>query len=301
MNQVTSGDGATRSAWDLSKTTGKSGTGHWRFWDRPFEQVAVAAERWAAAVSGVDRPWLCWNMNDRWCIVQQKLVHEFGWTPVIGWDPSCGGPPSTVIPGAIAIDFNADLGLDVLYQHVPLEFAFLWAERLAFWHADLLLSREKMRKACELFESLQSGETAAVKTYGGLRNILRPRYHRYWEVLGCTTRAASLAQFEIGCGWWRGFQEHPNAPRAQSEQARRNRYYDDHGCGIQYWQRFCGGRVRKIDERWIAAEHFSATTLRNYRRGRSKSEEMDLNFDLGSIADKLGIYDLLPSSGQRDD
>lgn len=280
--------------WDVGKTTGRNGTGHWRFWDRSMDEVGAAAANWAAAVRGIDRPWLCWNMNDRWCLLQQKLVAEVGWTPVVGWDPNCGGPPSQLVPGAVAIDFNAHLNLQVLYQHVPLEFVYLWADRLAFWHADVLMPRAKMKVAAQRFERLADGEMAAVLTYGGLRNIVRPKFHRYWEVLGCTTRGASQDQFDRACGWWRGFQQHPNAPSDPAERERRNRYYDDHGCGVRYWQRFCGGKVQSVGERWIAKEHFSVITVKDYQRAGSKSEEMDINFDLPAIAARLGIADLLP-------
>lgn len=284
---------AAPTAWEIGKTTGKNGTGHWRFWDRNEDDVRAAARPWAAALAGIERPWLCWNMNDRWCLLQQKLISEVGWTPVVGWDPNCGQAPAQLVPGAVAIDSNATLQLQVLYQHVPLEFVFLWADRLAFWHADLLLPRHKMRAAAQRFESLRDGEMAAVKTYGGLRNLLRPKYHRYWEVLGCTTRGASLDQYRQACGWWRGFQQHPNAPADATERVRRDRYYDDHGCGVRYWERFCGGQVRDVRERWIAKEHFSVITVKNYRRGSSKSEEIDINFDLDAIAGHLGIADLL--------
>ena len=232
-------------------------------------------------------------MNDQWCLIQQKLIAEIGWTPIIGWDPNCGGPPSKMIPAAVAIDFNRILGLQVLYQHIPLEFAFLWAPRLAFWHADVLMSRAKMRLAAARFEKLQDGEMAAVKTYGGMRNLLRPKYHRYWEVLGCTTRQASRDQYESGCGWWRGFQHHPNAPSAPEARVHRERFYDDHGCGVQYWARCCNGRVDAIRESWIAAEHFSVITVKGYQRAASKSAEMDINFDLQKITRRLGINDLL--------
>lgn len=290
---MTSTAAAAATAWDVGKTTGRNGTGHWRFWDRPIEDIFRAASRWADALKGIDRPWLCWNMNDRWCLLQQKLVTEVGWTPVVGWDPNCGAPPAQLVPGAIAIDFNADLQLQVLYQHVPLEFAFLWAKRLAFWHADVLMPRDKMQAAAKRFDSLEDGEMAAVLTYGGMRNILRPKFHRYWEVLGCTTRGASQSQFDQGCGWWRGFQHHPNAPTDLAERQRRDRFYDDHGCGVRYWQRYCGGHVRSISERWVAKEHFSVITVKDYQRAGSKSEEMDINFDLPAIAQRLGIADLL--------
>lgn len=284
---------AAPTAWDIGKTTGRNGTGHWRFWDRPVDDLLRAAEDWAAAIAGVDKPWLCWNMNDRWCWLQQRLVADAGWTPVVGWDPNCGTAPGRLVPGAVAVDFNARLQLQVLYQHVPLELVFLWADRLAFWHADVVLPRSKLHAAARRFENLRDGEMAAVKTWGGLRNALRPKYHRYWEVLGCTTRGASRSQFEQGCGWWRGFQDHPNAPAEPAERARRARFYDDHGCGVRYWQRYCGGRVQAIGERWIAKEHFSVITVKDYQRAASKSDEMDINFDLPAIARRFGVDDLL--------
>ncbi len=293
MSAIAASPPAAPTAWEIGKTSGKNGTGHWRFWDRPEADILAAAADWAAALQGIERPWLCWNMNDRWCLLQQKLVAEVGWTPVVGWDPNCGAAPSTLVPGAVALDFNARLGLQVLYQHVPLEFVFLWAERLAFWHADVLMPRAKMKVAAARFAALQDGEMAAVKTYGGMRNLLRPKYHRYWEVLGCTTRGASRAQYEQGCGWWRGFQDHPNAPTEAAEKAHRARFYDDHGCGVRYWKRYRGGQVQELSERWIAKEHFSVITVKDYRRGSSKSEEMDINFDLPAIARRFGIDDLL--------
>jgi len=123
-----------------------------------MEAVQRASEQWRAAVGNADRLWLCWNVNSRWCLLQQKLVTEAGWVPVVGWDPNCGeGPPPAVLPNAIAIDFNALLGLPALFMHVPLEFAFLWCRKLAFWHSDLLLDREQMRDAATRFEALQDG------------------------------------------------------------------------------------------------------------------------------------------------
>ncbi len=285
--------GEVPTSWEVGKTTGKNGTGHWRFWDRSEDEVRSAAAHWAEAISGIERPWLCWNMNDQWCLLQQKLISEVGWTPVVGWDPNCGAPPAELVPGAVAIDFNAQLKLSVLYQHVPLEFVFLWADRLAFWHADVILPRAKMKAAAAVFDRLRDGEMSAVKTYGGLRNLLRPKYHRYWEVLGCTTRGASYNQYQNGSGWWRGFQEHPNSPTNPSEQQRRARYYDDHGCGVMYWKRYFSGQVKEFSDRWIAKEHFSVITVKDYRRGNSKSEEMDMNFNISEIAHRFGVGDLL--------
>lgn len=90
----------TPTAWEVGKTTGRNGTGHWRYWDRPEDDIRRAAESWASDIRGVAKPWLCWNMNDRWCLLQQKLILEQGWTPVVGWDPNCGAATSRLAPGA---------------------------------------------------------------------------------------------------------------------------------------------------------------------------------------------------------
>ena len=284
----------SKQGWQLARTEASGGTGNWRAFKLPMEAVQRASEQWRAAVGNADRLWLCWNVNSRWCLLQQKLVTEAGWVPVVGWDPNCGeGPPPAVLPNAIAIDFNALLGLPALFMHVPLEFAFLWCRKLAFWHSDLLLDREQMRDAATRFEALQDGEIAAVYSYGGLKNLLRRKSHRYFELLGCTTRGASQDQFEKGCGWWRGFDRHVNAPTDPAERARREGYYREHGIGIRYWEEHCGGKVQALSERAYARNHFSVNTVKQYRKGRNKSEEMEINFDLDRITRDLGIHDLL--------
>src|SRR6185437_14404904 len=94
----------------------------------------------------------------------------------------------------------------------PLEFAFLFAERLAFWHADLLCRMETMTKLKNLREGLEDGSMAAVRDLGSRRHFYRFRHHRYWELVGCTTRGASKSQFDQGAGWWRCFDHNPNCP-----------------------------------------------------------------------------------------
>ncbi len=285
------------AGWDLCRTEGGGGTGNWNALKLPWEALERAAESWRKEISGVAKPWLCWNMNDNWCLVQQKLILEIGWTPIVGWDPNCGHSPSRLAPGAMAIDFNQQLEFPLLFPHVPIELAFLWADKLAFWHADLLLTRPKMQAAGKLFESLNQNEMAAVYSYGGFRNLLKLRKHRYWEVLGCVTRGASLDNFNTGCGWWRQWASHINKPADTTEQSRRKRYYNDHGSGIMYWKRHQSGRVKSIRESFIDEGHFSITNKKNYIRGSNKSEEMDLNFNLTDIAARFGFSDLLgPSS-----
>lgn len=282
-----------RDPWKAFRD-GPSGTGNWYAFNRPWEEIIAAAGEWRSALKGISRPWLCWNVNNSWCVLQQKLVKEVGWTPVVGWDPMCGVGMPALVQDAIAIDFNASLKLPTVFMHIPLEFAFLWVEdRLAFWHSDLLLPRHKMRRLAHKFESLNDGEMAAVFSYGGLRNIFKLHRHRYWELAGCTTRAASKDQFEKGCGWWKNITHHINAPQTPDEQHRRRAQYREHGVGIRYWERYFDGKVRRVSERWLSEGHFSVTSVPNYKIAATKCDEMELNFDLRKIARDFGIDDLI--------
>ena len=291
MNQV------EKTAWEVSRKEGRIGVGTWLHFNVDMEVVHAAAEDWRQQVSGIERPWLCWNLHHRWCLLQQRLVAEMGWTPVVGWDPNCGQGRPPLIEGAVAINFNERFRFPVLFLHVPLEFMFLWCERLAFWHADLLLPRGQLRQIVDLFEGLDDGEMAAVFSYGGVRNILKHRRYRFWELIGCTTRGASRDNFRTGCGWWKHIFHHINCPQDPKEIARRKKYWDDHGCGIRYWKKYYGGKVYAIPERQVAKGHFSVIGRKHYIRGKSKSEEMDLNFDLDEIAKEFGIDDLLEDNG----
>jgi hypothetical protein len=187
-----------------------AGTGNWRWFGRAgltLETIVDVAREWADAIHGVTSPWLCWCVDPDWCVEQQRQVLRFGWTPVVGHDPRVPMPP--ILSGAIAIDFNARLDMPTLWPHFPLEFAHLWCPRLAFWHSDLLLRPEKMRDIANRFSGLSNGWMAAVRPKIGLREWLGGRL-RYWELIGCTTRRASQAAFDAGCGWWMGFPYHPS-------------------------------------------------------------------------------------------
>ncbi len=134
-------------------TRDQTGLGDWRACKIPLAQLFRCAEEWKDAVAGVEKPWLCWHVNDRWTKVQAALVREVGWTPVVGYDPRFGAP-SVPIDGVV-IDFNRNLKLDLMYMHFPLEFVFLWAPRLAFWHSDLLCRVPVMKELAAKFEALQ--------------------------------------------------------------------------------------------------------------------------------------------------
>lgn len=272
------------------------GKGNWAGFPVPLGTVYEAAAEWKQALAGVDRPWLCWNVSDHWCTVQQRLIQEFGWTPVIGFDPRCG-PPKTVLPGSIVIDFNAKFGFPIMWPHFPLEFAFLFSDRLAFWHADLLCRLETMHKMKVMFEGLRDGEMAAVPDYGSRRHFYRFRHHRYWELAGCTTRGASKSQFDQGAGWWRNFNQHPNCPN-EKERARRSKYYYDSGVGIMYWKRRLGGHVVTLPHKWVAEGHCTSISKKNYQQvqpggQRNLSAEIDLNFDITEVAKRLKISQFL--------
>jgi hypothetical protein len=271
------------------------GKGNWGVFDLPLENMYKAGAEWSKALSGIPRAWLCWSVSDRWCTLQQKLIQAVGWTPIVGYDPRSGTP--TVVPGSILIDFNRHFGFQVMWMHFPLEFAFLFSDRLAFWHSDLLCRLETMRQLADMFESLPDGAVAAVPDLGGRRNFLNFRHHRYWELVGCTTRSASASQFEHGSGWWRHFGSHPSN-KSENERLRRARYYYDHGAGVMYWKRRLRGQVKEIPEKMVAEGHCTSINKGNYKRVEPRGPanlvaEIDLNFDIEKVAAKLGIAHLL--------
>src|ERR1700686_3315768 len=159
---------------DLSQALDPAiGTGNWRAYTLPMERIYTAAEQWKRRLEGLQKPWLCWNVSPRWSVLQQKLVLAVGWTPIVGFDPRVGPPP--IVDGSILIDFNEKLQFPVLWPHVPLEFAFLFTNRLAFWHADLLCRLPVMRQLADQFASLQDGQLSAVFDSGGFRRRLKVR------------------------------------------------------------------------------------------------------------------------------
>jgi hypothetical protein len=260
------------------------GHGNWACWDTAeLEQLSVAAARWAAELPPGDRYWLCWNTQDDWCRLQQRLVLEVGWTPVVGVDRSQVAEP-TILPGAIRLDFQAGLPAPDMWMHFPLELVFEWADRLAFWHSDLLLPLPVMRDYARRFERLAGPVTAAVYSR---RNVFRPRSwdnaDRWFEVIGCTTREASQGQFQCGGGWWKHFQNHPNCGPVPDLV----NYHWDHGGGIRYWQRVHGGEVDRLwfNDRYHVS-HYHRPDLRP--RGTPLA-----GVDLEQVADELKIARLL--------
>jgi hypothetical protein len=279
-----------------------AGGGNWRRFaqsGKTLDDVYASAADWADALKGVAKPWLCWNVDPDWCLVQQRLAKSVGWTPVVGYDPRAAAP--LLEPGAILIDFNKRLNLPTMWLHFPLEFAHLFSDRLAFWHADCLLRKEKMRKLADMFAALPDGSMAAVQPTEGIQLRLFQRRRRYWEVIGCTTRGASQDAFDKGCGWWMAFAYHPS--NSESERLQRAKYYWDSGSGIRYWHKHCGGSIHLIPESYIAEGHFTGIGRTDYRRmspksfTRDLSKELSLNYDLVECCRKLGLDDLLGPVG----
>lgn len=271
----------------------KLGRGNWQVFDRPLESIFAAASKWHDLVGTVDKPWLCWNVEPDWCLLQQRLVAAVGWTPIVGFDPRVGAPP--LIESAILVDFNAGFDFPNLYPHFPLEFAFLFSKRLAFWHSDLLLDIDRLERFADAFGSLRDNEMTAVgQRPRGLLNRL-PWCRRYWELLGCTTRGASRSQFECGRGWWMHYYEHPNFKGRVYFRSRRW----DHGFGIKAWELDCGGIVHSIDGRTIKDGHFTRIGNPKYRPTatnnvfRNLNADLRSNFELSECARKLRISHLL--------
>ncbi len=265
------------------KYAGK-GRGNWACWDHAENDILVAAaERWSKSVPPGDRYWLCWSVDDAWCRMQQKLILEIGWTPVVGADASITGR-TTVLPGAIFIDFLDDLPMPDVWTHFPLELVFGWVDRLAFWHADVLLPRLVLRDYARQFEQLRGPVTAAAYSP---RDRFQPRTwnnnDRWFEVIGCTTRAASRSQWECGGGWWRHFQNHPNCAVVPDL----HRYSWDHGGGIRYWSEALGGQTCRLA--FDARYHVST-----YHRPDLRPAGRPLGAaDLPKFAADLSIADLL--------
>jgi hypothetical protein len=279
------------------------GQGNWRAFRAAgldVERVERAAKRWAEALKGIRRPWLCWNVASDWCLVQQRLVKMVGWTPVIGYDPRVG-PPANTVEGAITIDFNAELKLPILYPHFPLEFVFLVCDKLAFWHSDLLIRKELMAELAKKFDAIKDGETIVTKPLPHWGAFVSVYNRRYWELVGCTTRAASRRQFEAGCGWWMSFSEHINC-HDDAKRKKRSKYYWDHGSGIYYWHKYCSGNVIALNDKRIHEGHFTKIGNPNYKRAipanmpeekRQMSKELIDNFDLLTACSKLALSDFV--------
>lgn len=277
-----------------------AGFGNWEaFIASPFtlHDILAKASDWSKRLTEVERPWLCWNVDPDWCLLQQQMVKSVGWTPLVGFDPRTGPPP--LIPDAILIDFNQYFGFGTMYPHFPLEFAFAFTDRLAFWHSDLLIPLPQLKVYAESFAGLRDGDLAVVQPTMSLRyRLFHPRLIRCWELLGCITRSASQNNFDHGCGWWQSFYLHPNCP-GDVERKKRTMHYWDHGTGIEYWRtQYAKDRVTLIPESELDKGHFTRIRKQNYAImgkdtwNRNLTEELPHNFPVGKVCEEFGLADI---------
>ncbi len=279
----------------FSRDTLRAAKGNWDAF--PVEQIEVlcaAAKEWRKALDGIEKPWLCWNVEPNWCRIQQRLVLHAGWTPVVGSDPRA--ERAEMEPGAVQVDFNESFGFPIMHFLFPVEVMHWYAPKLAFWHSDLLISFDEMSRLAREFEELPQGSTAAVdaRRQGRWYRRVWTKKRRYWELVGCTTAEASRSQYESGMGWWRNFWSHPNIKKKNSRKARR-RYEYEHGSGILAWEELMGGDVRKITHGRVRRGHCTRINNPNFKRVSPQDDRRDpgldirANYDLATVCRRIGI------------
>ncbi|MEG3764945.1 hypothetical protein [Alteromonas sp. 14N.309.X.WAT.G.H12] len=290
----------------LSFTSGK---GNWKGFQVPLKKIVEASMEWQALCANHPKLWLCWNVDPDWCIVQQRLVKELGWTPLVGSDPRA--KPPTLIDGAIHVNFNKHINLPIFHMIIAIEFAFLYVpDKLAFWHSDLLVRREKLRHIEQTIRRMTSNEMLVTQPERGLKARLLCQQKRYWELLGCTNKHISKHQFLRGSGWMSNIMYHPLSPQTLKEKKRRAKQYYDHGTGIHYWAKHykpADHSIHLIPEALLDEGHFSRIRAKKYRTispnnsRRDLTSELSLNFDIKKETARLGLSDLvlaLPSETQ---
>jgi hypothetical protein len=202
-----------------------------------------------------------------------------------------------MIKNSIFIDFNKKLKLPTMFFHIPLEFQFLFCNKLAFWHSDFLAPVKIMEKVAACFDSIKDGQYMGVRGRLGMVRTLtylirgEPLPKRWFEVIGCTTCGASKSQYECGCGIWR-IKGHPNT----TERALKMKLYWDNGVGVWLWEKYFGGEAIELPINY-AKYHYSSS-LRGYRRVKNKygqnvifnkHQELNRAFDLKKIIKGLGL------------
>ena len=286
---------APKSDWagfQAERTVGRVGAGNWDAF--PFErlpEIHRAAEQWAKNLKGIEKPWLCWCISNQWCVLQQRLVQYVGWTPVVGHDTNIENP--TILPGSMCVNFNEGLNLPRLLMYFVLEWIFLFTDRLAFWHADFLLSKRDMTRAAKCFEDLGQGELAMPwsSTRPIMRSLARFRpinnLNRIFEVIGCNTREASLQQYKEGLGFWRHVEKHPNNTSLTDDFP-----YWEHSVGVSLWARRHPEK-HKLPGVDTKTGHANSWRVPGLRETTPKQQLLEQYESIRVYAKKLGIEDLL--------
>jgi hypothetical protein len=275
-----------------------TGMCNWKGFSLSIQQIEVAAQQWKKALEGIELPWLCWNVDPEWCLVQQKLVKLAGWTPVVGGDPRAAAPE--ILDGAISIDFNKELNLPNMHFLLPIEFTWLFTKKIAFWHSDLLVRKEKFINIANKFSALKNGDMGVTIPNRSLKMKLLSQNDRYWELIGCTTSLASQSQFENGAGWFSNILHHPNC--SSKEFVKRKSVYYDHGAGIKYWHKHYASSESNIietPESYIEEGHCTRIRNKKYIPQSPNNEKRDLtkdlahNYSLKEESARLNLQDLL--------
>jgi hypothetical protein len=280
------------AGFQAERTVGRVGSGNWdAFPAERLPEVRRAAERWAEKLKDIEKPWLCWCVSNQWCVLQQRLVQYVGWTPVVGHDTNIENP--VVLPGSIYVNFNEGLNLPRLLNLFVLEWVFLFTDRLAFWHTDFLLSKRDMIKAAKCFEDLRQGELAMPWGHTRLIMLFLARFrpisnsNRLFEVIGCTTREASLQQYKEGLGFWRHPEKHPNNTSLTADYPQW-----EHSIGVSLWARRHPEKHKlpAVDTR---TGHAHSQKVPGLRETTPKQELLEKHENIRRYAEKLGIEDLL--------
>lgn len=273
----------------------RTGRANWGTFQLSIKEIEESAKDWKQILEGVKKPWLCWNVDTEWCLIQQKLVDSVGWTPLVGSDPRASDP--VLIDSAIKIDFNKKFNLPMMHMLFPVEFAFMYCQKLAFWHSDLLVRKDKLKSLAAVCEALEDGDMALTEPRRSMTNRLLLRPGRYWELLACTTKGASLSQFKHGAGWFANIHSHPNCPESETK-IREKKVLWDHGGGIKYWVKNYKKKSQKIkiiDESYLEEGHCTRIRNKNYipqsptGLKRDLTKDLAFNYDLKEVCNRLDI------------
>lgn len=275
-----------------------TGMCNWKGFSLSIEQIEDSAQMWKDELSGVSLPWLCWNVDPEWCLIQQKLVRSAGWTPVVGGDPRA--KKVRLLEGSVYVDFNKSFRLPTMHFLFPIEFCWMFTEKIAFWHSDFLIKKDKIMNISRHFKSLKDGDMGVTIPSRGLRMKLLNKDNRYWELMGCATRKASKSQFINGAGWFSNILHHPNAKSNDLEL--RKKVFWDHGSGVMFWHKNYAPSdcsVYKIKESYIEEGHCSRIRNKKYipkspdNEKRNLSKDLIFNYSLRDECERLGISGFL--------